>query len=89
MKDAEAKLVRIPARFYDDHQSRDLDTPRCHKFTRTHVWIDPADPAVPELLDDARYYTDPYGPGAECPGLRASARATVATLAAAPQIHDA
>lgn len=73
------RVVRIPARFYDDHRSRELDTPVAHRSTRTHVWIDANDPSVPELLDDARYYANPYGPG--IPGLRSSALATIAALA--------
>lgn len=76
------ELVRIPTRFYEDHESRDLDTPVAVKWTKRHVWIDKADPAVPELLNDAEYYSDPYGPsdfdGAA--GLRASAKATVKAL---------
>lgn len=74
-------LVRIPARFYEDHESRDLPTPVALIRTRRHVWIDPADPAVPELLNDAQYYVDPAGPDAEgLAGLKASARATLRAL---------
>lgn len=73
--------VRIPRRFYEDHQFRELPTPPPVKETKRHVWIDPAHPDVPELLSDARFhaseamYMDPPRPG-----LASSARATVRAL---------
>ncbi len=77
------RLVRIPWYFCQDHLDRCLPTPEWHKATKAHVWIDLDDPATPELLDDARFYCDPYGPGADDPeyrGLRASAKATVKAI---------
>ena len=48
--------VKIPAGFYRDHEDRDLPTPVAIRETRTHVVIACDDPALPELLDDARHY---------------------------------
>ena len=70
--------VRIPRTFYDDHQWRDLPTPPPMRETKRHVWIDPEHPDTPELVSDASYYADPYGP--ETPGLRRAARATLDAL---------
>ena len=72
--------IRIPRLFYEDHEDRDLDTPVAIKTTKRHVWIDPADPALGELLSDARYYSDPYGFDPECFGLCMSARATAKAI---------
>lgn len=78
-----ASGVRIPRRFFEDHVARDLPTPAVVKETKRHVWVDPHDPAIGELLSDARYYAeearymDP-----PMPGLAASARATLDALRA-------
>lgn len=83
-----AKTIRIPHRFYFDHLERDLDSPRVIRTTKSHLHIDPADPALDELLDDARFYAGTPGqPGidADTPELRglvASARATVRAIEA-------
>jgi hypothetical protein len=73
-----ADLIRVPIRFYEDHESRELDTPKAVRFTKRHVFIRRGDPAIPELLNDAQYYAHPYGP--DDLGLKASARATVTAL---------
>ena len=71
-------LVRIPQRFLDDHAERDLDTPRIVRASKTHYWVERDDPAVPELLDDARYYAASSGRMvSHVFGLCASARATI------------
>lgn len=51
-------LIKLPTAFFIDHQERDLDTPVMVKQTRTHVFVRADDPAIPELLDDARHYSD-------------------------------
>lgn len=71
-------LVRLPRKFVDDHFERALATPEYVKASATHCWVRPDDPAIPELLDDARYYADQYGPDA--PWLKPGARAVVAAL---------
>lgn len=57
-----SSLVRIPTRFFEDHYSRDLPTPEIVRQTKAHYWIDRADPALPELICDAKHYADRYGP---------------------------
>lgn len=71
--------TRIPRAFYDDHVARDLLAPPELNRTGRHVWIDTAHPAMSELLSDARFYADPYGP--DTPGLRAAAKALLKALA--------
>jgi hypothetical protein len=75
--------VKVPAYFYMDHMERELPTPNALGSGKTYFWIALNDPATPELLDDARYYCDPYGPGAgdrNYSGLRTSARFTVKAI---------
>lgn len=74
-----SKLIRIPDRFYRDHMDRDLPTPEVVRFTSRHIYISSDDPALPELLDDAEYYADPWGPDGGI-GLRMSAKATVKAI---------
>lgn len=74
------KLIQIPRRFFDDHMERDLDTPEIVKSTRTNYWIRSDDPAIPELRGDADWYTDRFGPGESCPGLRVAAHALLRAL---------
>ena len=72
------KTVRIPRHFFDDHRWRDLPTPAVRRETRRHYWIDPEDPAVPELVNDAEFYAHAYGP--DTPGLRTAAIALLKAL---------
>jgi hypothetical protein len=73
------KLIRIPRRFYRDHMERDLPTPEIVRSTKQHIYIASDDPALPELLNDAEYYADPWGPDGGI-GLRLSAVATVKAI---------
>jgi hypothetical protein len=75
--------VRIPARFYEDHKERALPTPLEVRGTRRHLWVRLDDPALGELLDDARHYAHPCGPDLCPPGLIMSAKATVRAIEAA------
>jgi hypothetical protein len=54
--------VRIPRVFYIDHRERDLPTPIAIGETSRHVIIDRADPALSDLIDDARHYADKHAP---------------------------
>lgn len=72
-------LIAIPQAFYDDHRERNLPSPAIVRTTARHYWIDTTDPQIAELLDDAAYYADPWGPDAGI-GLRSSARATAAAI---------
>ena len=76
--------VRVPAYFFVDHLDRlPQATPEDFGGGKKQALIAFYDPRTSALLDDARYYSDPYGPGAGDPdyaGLRASARATVKAI---------
>lgn len=72
------RYVRIPAKFYTDHEERGLPTPKAHRTTKQAVWIYLNDPDIDELLDDARHYANDVD---ACDrGLVASARATVRNI---------
>ena len=76
------KTIRIPKKFWHDHDNRDLDTPVVLRETKAHFFIAGDDPANSELLSDAEFYAAPWGPddfeGAF--GLKSSARATARAL---------
>ena len=84
-KGDEPSLVRVPAAFFNDHESRDCE-PYCEPVKRSSrfVWLKLDDPGLEELLDDARHYADPtwtLDPGYF--GLKRSAVATVKAIEAA------
>ena len=54
--------VRIPTTFFEDHFARDLPTPEIQHQNKTHYWIKKDDPALPELISDAKHYAHPDGP---------------------------
>lgn len=79
---SELPMVRVPAKFFVDHLERALPTPEeVHGDDRV-VWLRIDDPALPELLDDARHYAHPCGPDLCSRGLIASAKATVKAIEA-------
>lgn len=82
-KEEEQKPIRVPAKFYTDHDERGCE-PFCEPVKRSSrfVWILPSDPGLPELLDDARHYANPYSFGSEYGDLRRSAAATVKAIEA-------
>ena len=72
-------LIKIPHRFLNDHEERDLPTPEIVKATTKHYWIKLDDPHIDELYSDANYYAEPYieaKPGHYLWGVVLSARAT-------------
>jgi hypothetical protein len=79
-----AAIVRVPAKFYIDHDDRGCE-PFCEPFKRSSrfVWLLSNDPGLDELLDDARHYADPDNFGSEYGDLRRSAAATVKAIEAA------
>ncbi len=84
---AARKLIRVPAKFFDDHEERECE-PFCEPVNRSSrfVWLKPNDPGLDELLSDARYYgDDDGGPDAidDCGALNRSAKATVRAIEAA------
>lgn len=74
--------VRIPTAFYIDHLERDLPTPTIVGRKSGGYLIRLDDAATTELLSDAEYYADPWGPQVDI-GLRSSARATAKAIRAA------
>ena len=73
-------LIRIPRVFLDDHEARDLPTPVIQKTERYHYRIRADDPALPELVSDARHYAEGGISTRDFPhlfGVVASARATL------------
>jgi hypothetical protein len=82
---SQPSLVRVPAAFFDDHESRDCE-PYCEPVKRAgrYVWLRLDDPGLEELLDDARHYADPTWTLDSCYfGLKRSAVATVNAIEAA------
>jgi phenylpropionate dioxygenase-like ring-hydroxylating dioxygenase large terminal subunit len=53
------QLVRVPAKFYDDHDERGCE-PFCNPVKRSSrfVWLRLDDEGLDELLDDAKHYAD-------------------------------
>jgi hypothetical protein len=76
--------IKIPnGWFLVDHRERALPTPAVLRENKKHAWIAGNDPALGELVDDARHYAHANGPD-QCPtGLITSARALLRALAAA------
>ena len=82
--DAGTKEIRVPAKFFNDHEERDCE-PYCTPVKRTSrfVWLRPDDEGLDELLDDAKHYAEPgqFGEwGRENSSLVRSAVATVAAI---------
>lgn len=78
------QTIKVPLRFYSDHDERDLDTPSAIRYTKTHVVIDANDPAISELLEDAEYYAaSARYMGREYAALCASAARTAEVIRAA------
>lgn len=72
----------ISRTFYTDHKDRDLPTPPVIAFRGARVVIDADHPAADELLNDARYYADPFGPAsdADMRSLRNAATRTIKAI---------
>lgn len=82
-------MVRVPWRFFTDHEERGLDTPEVVRKTTAGAWVRLDDPALPELLNDAEHYADSTGGPDMAPlGVVASARATVRAIRAAMAVQS-
>lgn len=73
-------MIRIPARFIDDHYDRGLPTPKDSSQSDRYALISVDDPALQELLSDAEHYAGACGPDAAPAGVVGSARATVRAI---------
>jgi hypothetical protein len=84
MTTSETKLIRVPAKFFGDHEDRDCE-PYCDPVKRSSrfVWLRPDDEGLDELLDDAKHYAFPDMFGDEYGGLVRSAKATVKAIESA------
>lgn len=67
-----ARIVTIPKGFYDDHVERGLPAPPIVRRRSRHYEIDTGHPDFPELMEDASFYADPWGPDA-APNIRLAA----------------
>ncbi|WP_299821260.1 hypothetical protein [uncultured Jannaschia sp.] len=80
---ARPALIRIPRVFLDDHEAHDLPTPAIRKTERYHDRIRADDPALPELIPDARHDAEGGISTRDVPhlfGVVASARATLPAI---------
>ena len=69
-------VYRVTRHFIDDHWGRDLGwSDRVVDQTRTHYFVRMTDTNAADLISDADYYMDKYGPDMG-PGFKSSARAT-------------
>jgi len=74
-------IVTIPARFFYDHQSRDLPTGRVTGATSKLVQVDVTPDELAEWRSDAEHYATPGNfTDPDLRGLVASARATLRRL---------
>lgn len=79
------RTVRLPPRFFFDHQERGLPTPRVNSHRANAVIISLDDPSLSDLEADAEHYATGISTRdfPELFGLVMSARATVRALRAA------
>lgn len=73
--------VKVPARFYNDHEERELPSGTVIKGNSHRITVELDKEELHELLSDARYYSDPHGPYVDA-ALRRSAQRTVKILEA-------
>ena len=75
------KTIKIPKKFYDDHQERDLPAPAIVKNLSKHYLIDQVESAeIAELLSDAMHYSDCAEWWEGSIGMQSSARATAKAI---------
>ena len=56
------KKISIPKKFYDDHVARELPAPPIIRELSRLYEIDADHEHMVELINDCRFYCDPYGP---------------------------
>ena len=79
----EYPVIRVPEKFLYDHMiGRECPSPFIVRETKQHYFIAAIDcDGWRDLVSDAEFYTDPYGPDAEgLEGLKKSAKATLKVL---------
>ena len=70
-------VVRVPQAFVIDHSQRGLVTPSLVRANHRYFWIDSANPAFIELLDDALFYA---APGTDSSWMTIAAQSFLAAL---------
>lgn len=77
-----ANLVKIPPRFWQDRQERDLPMPHVVRADKGGYYVDPDDPAMSDLESDADYYATAKKDemDGDLGGLIASSRATIRSI---------
>lgn len=78
-------IVTVPARFHTDRHERDLPVGETIRATSRGVTIRIPVEDARDYLNDAEHYADSDGPDMCDPGVKASARATLAPLRTAIQ----
>ena len=75
-------VVRVPKCFLDDHVERECPTPAIVRETSNYYFIAAIDcDGWEDLVSDADFYCDPYGPDAEyLHGIKKSAKATLKAM---------
>jgi hypothetical protein len=75
-------VVRVPCKFLWDHIERECPSPFVVRETKNHYFIAAIDcDGWRDLINDAEFYTDPYGPDAEyLHGIKKSAKATLKAM---------
>jgi hypothetical protein len=83
-------LIKVPVRFIIDMDERALPTPEYVKGGGAYwsgrrqmfkpAWIKRNDPALTEVISDAKFYADIHGPD-EAPHIKAAAKALLKALA--------
>jgi hypothetical protein len=78
----EYPVVKLPWRFISDHEERECPSPVIVRSTKSHCFVAAIDcDGWRDLVNDAEFYIDPYGPDAEyLTGIKKSARATLKAL---------
>jgi len=81
----EYPVIRVPEKFLYDHMiGRECPSPFIVRETKQHYFIAAIDcDGWRDLVSDAEFYTDPYGPDAEyLHGIKKSAKATLKAMSA-------
>jgi hypothetical protein len=72
--------LRLPRKFYEDHEERDLPSGTVLSRTQKRVLIEADQDTVDEILSDAKYYSNEWGPDCIERSLKVSALNTVKAI---------
>lgn len=75
-----ANQYRLPRKFWNDHAERGLPAGNYITESGNIVWITASDDEINEILSDAKFYSDRWGPDCIEPSLKRSAIATVKAI---------